>query len=188
MKKEPFLTYLLKFILSFCILYYGTIAFIGISSPGGYYVSFADKYINYVAWLRAALLYCSKFVLELLHFKVYLPDLYTIKLENGKGVHIGYDCIGYGVLFFWIAFVFANTIPFVNKLKWMIGGVLLIWMINVGRVCLLVVAINQNWKSPFNFDNHTWFNMVAYTAIFTMIFFFDVAYKKHKTVEESSEG
>ena len=181
MKKGSFLIYLLKFILSFCILYYGTIAFIGISSPGGYYVSFADKYINYVAWLRAALLYCSQFALQLLDFKISLPDPYTIKIQNGNGVHIGYDCIGYGVLFFWIAFVFANAIPLVNKIKWMVGGVLLIWLINVARICLLVVAVNQQWRSPFNFDNHTWFNIVAYMAIFTMIYFFDVAYKKHRT-------
>lgn len=187
MGNQPFIKYLFKFILSFCVLYYGTIAFIGISSPGGFYISFADKYINYVAWLRAGLLYCSKIVLQFAGFQVYLPDVYTIKIQGGNAVHIGYDCIGYGVLFFWIAFVFANTIPFVNKIKWMVGGVLVIWTINVVRVCLLLVAINQQWKSPFNFDNHTWFNIVAYIAIFTMIYFFDVAYKKHRMADETSE-
>src|SRR5689334_22919877 len=110
MMNKSFIKYLIKFILSFCVLYYGTIAFIGISSPGGYYVRFADRYINYVAWLRASLLYTSNGVLKLLRYPVYLPDSYTIKLEKGSGVHIGYDCIGYGVLFFWIAFVFANDI------------------------------------------------------------------------------
>jgi len=187
MKQQSFIKYLAKFILSFCVLYYGTIAFIGISSPGGYYVDFLNKYLNYVTWLRAGLLYSSTFVLDLFQYQVYLPDMYTIKLQNGRGVHIGYDCIGYGVLFFWIAFVFANTIPFASKVKWMAGGVLIIWMINVARVCLLLVAVNNNWKSPFNFDNHTWFNIVAYAAIFTMIYFFDVAYKKHSFVDDSKE-
>ena len=128
MKKQSFIKYLSKFILSFCVLYYGTIAFIGISSPGGFYIPFADKYINYVAWLRAGLLYSSKFVIELFHFQISLPDAYTIKIQNGNGVHIGYDCIGYGVLFFWVAFVFANNIPVVNKVKWMVGGVAIIWL------------------------------------------------------------
>lgn len=187
MKNRLFIKYFLKFILSFCFLYYGTIAFIGISSPGGYYLSLADRY-NYVSWLRAGLLYSSKSALQLLGFNVYLPDIFTIKLQNGNGVHIGYDCIGYGVLFFWLAFVFANTIPAVSKIKWMIGGVLVIWLINVARICLLVVAINENWKSPFNFDNHTWFNIAAYIAIFTMIYFFDVAYKKHGTAYQNNMG
>lgn len=177
---RPLVKYLLKFLLGFCVLYYGTIAFIGISSPGGYYVAFADRYLNYVSWLRASLLYSSKFILQLLNFPVYLPDRYNIKFEQGNGVHIGYDCIGYGVLFFWIAFVYANSIPLLSKIKWLVGGVMLIWLINVARVCLLIVAVNKKWTAPFNFDNHTWFNIAAYTAIFTMIYFFDVAYKKHK--------
>jgi exosortase/archaeosortase family protein len=173
-----FIKYLLKFLLTFCILYYGTIAMIGITSPGGYYSSFAEKYLNYIAWLRAILLYASKWLLQLLGFNVYLKDIYTLKLQNGSGVHVGYDCIGYGVMFFWMAFIYANKVSFIKKLKWFFGGLLLIWIINVLRIALMLVAVNRKWSSPFNLDNHTLFNIVAYTIIFPLIYFFDQSLKK----------
>jgi len=40
-------------------------------------------------------------------------------------------------------------------------------------VSLLLVAINRKWAMPLGWDHHTWFNIVAYIAIFTMMYFFD---------------
>jgi exosortase/archaeosortase family protein len=151
---------------------------IGITVPGGYYLAFADRYLNYVAALRWLLLHSAAAVLKLTGFSIYLRDVYTIKLQNGLGIHVGYDCIGYGVMIFWLAFIFANQLSLVRKIKWMLGGLLLIFVINVTRISLMLVAINSQWKSPLNLDNHTWFNIAAYMAIFTMMWFFDNAQKK----------
>jgi len=178
MKPTPFIRYLLKFLLTFCVLYYGTIAMIGITSPGGWYLAFADKYLDYVSGLRWMLLHSSMFLLRLLGYDIFLKDIYTIKLQNGLGVHVGYDCIGYGVMIFWFAFIFANSGNFIKKAKWMTAGLLIIWIVNVLRISLMVVALNKNWSSPFNLDNHTLFNIVAYIVIFTMIYLFDRAEKK----------
>ena len=169
---------MLKFLLSFCILYYGTIAWIGITAPGGYYSPFAAHYLNYVSALRWLLLHTSKLLLQLIGFNVYLKDIYTIKLQNGLGVHVGYDCIGYGVMIFWIAFIFANKGSFIKKIKWMTGGIFIILIVNVLRISLMVIAINQKWPNVFNMDNHTWFNIAAYSVIFIMIYLFDRAEKK----------
>lgn len=177
-KQGNFLHYTLRFLLTFCILYYGTIAFIGLTAPGGFYWAFADHYLNYVSWLRWLLLHSAAAVLKLAGFAVYLKDIYTIRMQNGAGVHVGYDCIGYGVMIFWFSFVLANQLSLKRKIKWIIGGLLMIWIINVVRICLMLVAVNQQWKSLFNFDNHTWFNIVAYLAIFTMMYFFDAAQRK----------
>ena len=117
----------------------------------------------------------------MLGFSVYLKDVYTIKLQNGLGVHVGYDCIGYGVMSFWAAFIFANSGSFIKKLQWMAGGLLLIWIVNVVRITLMLIAVNRKWSSPFNLDNHTLFNIAAYTIIFTMIYCFDRAKKKDLT-------
>lgn len=175
---KKFLHFFLKFIALFCVLYYGTIAFIGITAPGGYYWPVADNFFNYVSALRWILMHFSKVVLEAAGYQVYLKDMYTIKLSNGTGVHIGYDCIGYGVMIFWTAFIFANEVGCINTLKWLSGGLLIIFFINVLRIVLLLIATNNNWISPFEFDNHTWFNIVAYLAIFTLIYFFDQSEKK----------
>ncbi len=177
MFNKRFLIYLFKFILTFCVLYYGTIAFIGISSPGGYYIAFADHYLNYVAGMRYLLMHSSKAALGLMGYHIYLKDAYTITLQNGSGVHIGYDCIGYGVIFFWIAFIYANQVPLKKKIRWWFAGVAVIWIVNVTRISVLLLSVNYKWASPFNLDNHTWFNIAAYAVIFTMIYLFDQSEK-----------
>jgi exosortase/archaeosortase family protein len=159
-------------------MYYGTIAMIGITTPGGYYSSFAEKYINYVAWLRALLLFVSKWVLYVFGFDTYLKDVYTLKLHNGSGVHIGYDCIGYGVLFFWMAFIFANKVRLVKKVRWLLTGGFLIFFVNIIRISLMLVAVNRKWQALFNLDSHTLFNIAAYMIIFILIYFFDRSVKK----------
>ena len=179
MFKNPLIRYLLKFVCCFCILYYGTKAMAGITAPGGgFYWEFADKYLNYVAWLRTFLMSASTFVLELAGYDIYMKDIYTIRMQGGMGVHIVYSCLGYGVMSFWIAFVFANSGTFRQKLFWILLGLLVIFTVNVSRVCLMLVAVNKKWKTPLGFDNHTWFNIAAYTAIFIMMWLFDKSSKR----------
>jgi exosortase/archaeosortase family protein len=170
---RSFIQYFIKFILLFCILYYGTIGLIAVTSPGGFYSKFLHDYFDYVTLLRSALLHSSKFFLSLLGYKVEISDYQSLKMASGSGVHIGYDCIGYGVLFFWMAFIFANKVPVKKKIRWIIGGVIIIWIINVLRISLLLLAIEKNWHEFFAINNHTAFNIVAYAAIFTMIYLFD---------------
>lgn len=182
MFKNALIRYLLTFTLCFCVLYYGTKAMVGLTAPGGgFYWEFADKYLNYVAWLRSLLMQTSSLVLEMAGYDIYMKDIYTIRMQGGKGVHIVYSCLGYGVMSFWIAFVFANTGTFLKKSFWIMVGLFIIFSVNVGRVCLMLVAVNKKWKTPLGFDNHTWFNIAAYTAIFIMMWLFDKSRTKQKT-------
>jgi exosortase/archaeosortase family protein len=178
LKKYPFIIYLVRFIGIFCILFYGTIGVIGLTSPGGYYSSFIDHYFNYVAWLRSSLLYGAKTVLSFWGFETYERDIYNLQMPGGRGVHIAFDCLGYGVMSFWAAFIIANEGSFIKKVKWIAGGLLLIWVINVLRISLLLVAINKHWGMPLGLNHHTWFNIAAYSCIFAMIYIFDT-FSKH---------
>ena len=177
MKVHPFYIYLFRFFLTFCILFYGTIAWIGICAPGGYYWSFAAGHFNYISWLRYCLLHSAGIFLSVTGFDVYIKDIYTLSLHQGRGVHVGFDCLGYGVMSFWSAFILANEGNFIKKIKWLLGGLLLIWFINVLRISLLLVAVNKQWPMPLGLDHHTWFTIVAYFCIFTMIYFFDRSHR-----------
>lgn len=161
---------------------------IGITSPAGYYWKFAAHYLDYVTLLRYLLLHSSKLVSGLMGYNVYLQDVYTIKLQNGSGVHVGYDCIGYGVMIFWLAFIIANTGSFSKKLKWITGGLLLIWIVNVIRISLMLIAVNNHWSTFFGLDNHTLFNIAAYIVIFSMIHFFDRDQKREAELKEENQG
>ena len=173
MKDKTFLTYLLKFLLTFCILYYGTKAMIGITTPGGYYFAFAAKYFDYISGFRRLLLNGSKIVLQAIGYDVYLKDSYSIKMVNGRGVQVVYSCLGYGVISFWMAFIFANNTSCKKMLQWMMGGVLVICLLNIFRISLMLISVNKHWPSLFNLDNHTWFNIVLYCVLFVMIYLFD---------------
>ena len=105
---RTFLKFLIKFLLIFAICYYGTLAIIGLSVPGGYYSSFVEHYLNYVNWLRSSLLNGSKLLLSFFNIKTHLVNNYNLRVIGGRGIRLVYECVGYGVMSFWIAFVAAS--------------------------------------------------------------------------------
>jgi exosortase/archaeosortase family protein len=172
-KRNTFLIYLLKFGLAFCICYYGTIAIIGLSAPGGYYSDIIHKYFNYISVLRASLLHGSKEALSIFNFDTYVSGKYVLKVRNGPGVKVVYACLGYGVMSFWIAFITANRGNVLKKLTWIFGGLFLIWLINITRISLLLAATTRRWYMPAWLNHHTLFNIAAYLLIFALIYFYD---------------
>ncbi|MFZ1453881.1 MAG: archaeosortase/exosortase family protein [Ferruginibacter sp.] len=150
------------------------------SAPEGRYISFVDKYLNFIPAFRNSLLQSSKFFLQLLGYDAYQNGPIHLSLVGGSSVQLVYSCLGYGVTSFWIAFVFANTGSWKKKLLWMIGGVAVLYIINVIRISLTLLANSKQWRFPFGWDNHTWFNVVAYGVIFLMIYFYDKSGKEKK--------
>lgn len=65
-----------------------------------------------------------------------------------------------------------------KKITWLVAGLLFVWLINVLRISLMLLSINKHAKMPFNLDNHTFFNIMAYSAIFLLMFFYDKLSKK----------
>lgn len=175
--------FIIKFIGIFCLLYFGTLAVIGLSTPESYYSPLVANYLDYVSLLRASLLHTSKELLSLCHFTTVFRDKYTLMGPHG-GIRMVYTCIGYGVMSFWAAFIIANKGSWKRKTVWIFGGLIALWCINVVRLSLLIVALNKNWAMPFGIDHHTWFNIVAYLLIFLMIYFYD---RSSKTLHTKSD-
>jgi len=175
---KDLLRYLLKFILSFCFLYYGTKAIIGLASPGGYYSSFINEYLNYVKWFRYALLYSAKGLLSIAGYKVFVQNMYILRMYNGAGVRLVYSCLGIGVMSFWAAFIFANKASWQKRSIWILGGWALFFFINVVRISLLLISANKRETNVLNLDNHTLFNIAAYLLVFVMIYLFDKSQKR----------
>lgn len=175
-----FLIYLLKFIGIFCLCYFGTLAIIGIAAPGGYYSSFVEKHLDYVSWIKQSLIDATGFILSLFQVSTHKEPGFLIRITGGRGVIIAMGCVGYGVYSFWIAFVAANTGRLWKKIKWIVGGLVLLWLINVIRITLFLVAINKGWPMPLGIDHHTWFNIVAYLLIFILIWLYDRSAKRRK--------
>lgn len=168
-----FLSYLFKFFLVFCLVYYGSQLIIGLTAPGNHYNEFVEKHLDYIAFLRRSLLYASNWVVSFFGYNVYVQSEHYLSIINGSRVRMVYSCLGIGVFSFWIAFVIANTGSFLRKLLWLSTGIILIWIINVIRVSLLLVAANDRWKSFLILNHHTLFNIAAYGCVFALIYFYD---------------
>ena len=173
LKNRKFLLFTAKFLLLFALFYYGTIAVIGLASPGRYYSPFIANYLDYVTWIKWSLLGASKFFLSLFGLPSYLEPGFIMRGHNGNSVLLAMDCVGYGVYSFWAAYVIAGDGTAGKKILWVAGGLLLLWMINVLRISGVLVAINNRWAMPLGIDHHTWFNIFAYTAIFILMYFFE---------------
>lgn len=177
---RKFVSFVIKFIVIFCILYYGTLFMIGIAAPGGTYSAFVDKHLDYVSGIKNLLLLGTQKMLLIFGIKTQIEPNFTIRVIHGRGVFIAMDCVGYGVYSFWLAYVLANVVPAMKKTIWALGGVLLLFFINNIRIALFLVAINKGWAMPLGLDHHTWFNIFAYLAIFTMIYFFEKSISRNK--------
>ena len=180
------LIYLVKFIGAFCFFYFGTLAIIGLSAPVGYYSGFVDKYLNFIPAFRDSLLYASKYFLAIFGYESYQAAPTQLRMVGGGAVNLVYSCLGYGVTSFWLAFVFANTGSWKKKLLWMIGGTAVLYIINVVRISLVLLSNDRGWHFPFGWDNHTWFNITAYLAIFILIYFFDRSVKLKTPVNKQN--
>ena len=146
----------------------------GLAAPEGkYYSAFIDKHLDYVSWLRSSLTHGARIFAGWFGYATAYKSSTQLHVIGGRGVNVGYDCLGYGVISFWIAFVFANTGTWKRKAVWMFGGALVLWIINVLRISLVLIGVNKNWKFPFGWDHHTWFTIAAYIMIFVMIWLYD---------------
>ena len=172
-KKSGFKQFLIKFLAVFAFLYFGTFYWIGFVTPGGYYNEFAAQNLDYISAIKTSLLIGTKILLSFFGIKTAQFENHVIRFVNGKGVRIAYDCVGYGVYSFWIAFVVANKSSFLRKIIWIFIGFFMLWSVNVIRISLFLVSENKHWKIPLGINHHDWFTIVAYAVIFLMIFVFD---------------
>ena len=172
-RDKKVLAYLGKFLVIFCICYFGTLAEIGLAAPGGLYSPFVAKYLDYVSWIKMSLIHATGFILSLFGIHTQILPGFIIRFSGGNGVIIARDCVGFGVYSFWLAFVAANRGGAVKNILWIVGGILGLWFINVIRITLYLTSLNRGWDMPLGIDHHTWFNICAYAMIFVMIWVYD---------------
>ena len=155
------------------MFYFGTLTIIGLASPTGHYSPFVSHYLDYVSWLKNSLIKASSFILSLFNIETVKEAGFALRIQHGRGIVIAMSCVGFGVDSFWIALVAANRGTFRRKIIWISCGLLILWIINVTRITLLLLALNKGWPMPLGLDHHTWFNIAAYAMIFLLIWLYD---------------
>ena len=87
-RDSHFIHYLVKFLAVFVVLYFGTMALIAITVPGGYYNAFADHYLDYPSLLRTSLLHGAKLFVALMGYQADIVGEYYLKMLNGSSVQL----------------------------------------------------------------------------------------------------
>ena len=166
------LKFILVFLILYCIFNYGNRFFYSMGTDGTrFYNEFFSKYLDYTQGMRSALIVISATILKLMGYTIMHTD-YQILALNGIPCNIHYDCLGFGVMSFWAAFVIAFPKPFKQKIKFMFLGLITIFLLNIVRiVSLTLLTIDMNGSRKFFDYQHDIFNYVVYAVLLTMIYF-----------------
>nr|WP_067057285.1 hypothetical protein [Mucilaginibacter sp. L294] len=169
-KLSPAVIFVIKFLCLFGLLYGFYLGYLSISSPGGVYIAFFDTYLNFIAWLRYLLIESSAIILNLLGYQTKTNTDQMLVIGHNI-IYVGYDCLGFGVMCFFSAFVL--TYPGVLKIKiYFLGiGLIVIQLINLARFVILSLYWHRS-TSVYLSDHHTIFNLIVYILISVSLYFY----------------
>jgi exosortase/archaeosortase family protein len=171
-KKYAFL-FLLKFLGLFLVLYLFLPFYQGITGVGGkMYVRFLDEHVNLVQGFTLFLTGSAKILLQAFDLHVSQINYHVLRIEDSRGISVNPSCLGWGVMSFWIAFVFANEGTWRQKLKWMLLGVSSICLLNIARIALIAAANHFRWTVITSLDPHQVFNVLCYACIFILMYLY----------------
>ena len=177
MKKSNF--NIIYFLIIFFILYYGFIIYVGLSTPGGkIYSSFLYSYLDIPDWMSMFVAKASTLLLKIMGYDAYQKNAVNVSIHRSRGVTIAWGCIGMAVMFLWFAFIIAHKAKLIYKLKWIIAGILLIFLFNIIRITLIVLSYKYNWTYFQSFNAHATFNFITYVIIILLMGFFVFNYNK----------
>lgn len=163
--------------------------YVGLVTPGGStYSPFLEKYFNLPVWTANGLAKLSATLLNVIGFETYQKSLKNISIIGGGGANITWGCIGFGVISCWIAFVVAHKARKNFKMKWLIAGILFVFVLNVFRLMLIPVAIHNNWHFISSLNVHTSFNIACYILLIIISIVFVRNYQEHENIIISNQS
>lgn len=166
--KDPAARFALKFVVLFGLLYLSYLGLLGLTSPGNRYSPFLAQYFNVVHWVRWLLLNSTKGLLTFLGYRTIINE-YNLLVAGHNLLLLNYDCLGFGIMCFFSAFVIAYPKPLLKKIIFLVCGLLVIQSLNVLRLTWLALF----WKKTSNpfADHHTIFNITIYILIAIALYF-----------------
>jgi exosortase/archaeosortase family protein len=144
------------------------------------YVGFFAEYLNIVKALTVVLTDGSEFVIKNMGYNVVVKNYHSLRISGSPGVRVNPSCLGWFVMSFWTAFVFANLGVGKFKLKWTVIGVAAILLLNICRISLIVLANHHKWAVIRSLDHHQTFNIASYCCILILIGFYVKAQRRYE--------
>jgi len=166
------LKFIVIFIAVFILLDTVNKFFNSVNNPNSeYFNRFISENLNYIQAVRSTIIICSVTILRWLGYTMMYTKTQFLAI-GGMPCNVNYSCLGLGVMSFWTAFTIAFPKPIKEKVKFFFIGILCIFILNVTRMVLLVIA---TVKAPEDVKKvnyqHDLFNIAVYVVLFLMIYF-----------------
>ncbi len=160
---DPYLRFVIFFIVLYFVFYYFNEFYIGITAKGGLYSPFLDEHLNYIRWWRKFYLESSAGILRGFNYTVLTNETDLMVVGKG-GIRLVYSCLGYGVISVFAAFCLTFPNPFKHRFGFLTVGLILIQLMNILRFVLL--SLYWDRRHPlFGMDHHDLFNIVIYLLL-----------------------
>ncbi|HEX8277877.1 MAG TPA: hypothetical protein VF540_04250, partial [Segetibacter sp.] len=115
---SPYL-FLIRFLASFFSLYLFFPWYRGVVGAGGrFHSSFFETHFNLIIGFTRFLTGSAKLLLETVGYSLHQKDYHSLQIGYSRGISVNPSCLGWAVMSFWIAFVFANVGSAKHRLKW----------------------------------------------------------------------
>lgn len=157
---DPYIRFIISFVVLYFVLNYFNEFYIGVTSKGGIYSPFLDEHLNYIRWWRMFSIESSATILRWLDYHV-LTNEFQLRVIGKGGIRLVYSCLGYGIMSVFIAFCITFPSPFKHRYGFMVAGLVLIQLLNIGRFVVLPLYWNRS-KPLFGMDHHDLFNIFIY--------------------------
>jgi len=110
--------------------------------------------------------YCCAYLLELLQYNIEVDSANRIvKIKETIGVTVGVSCIGYEITALYTALIISFKGPISKKMWFIPLGVLMIYILNIFRICALAIMVTINQKI-WELNHKLIFTVIIYSFIF----------------------
>ncbi|GAA4468497.1 hypothetical protein GCM10023093_26200 [Nemorincola caseinilytica] len=143
-----------------------TYTIIGLSSKGGYYSETVDTYLNYPYHLRKGLIIIAhRALLYMDHRAMLVNNEFIYNMRHG-GIHVAYECLGFGLMSLWTGFVLSYR-PITTRCRVVLICIGLL-VINITNILRMIIVFIAPFKLGMGIDNHGVYNVVLHTIILLM--------------------
>ncbi|TKC08168.1 hypothetical protein FA048_13495 [Pedobacter polaris] len=164
--------FIVKLLFFYFLFSQGNLFMNSVMSEGGrFYNSFVATHFDYIQGLKTTLIVPAVWLIKLFGFYAIYNEM-DILVISGPHLRINYACLGLGVMSFLAAFAIAFPAKTKAKIKLLIFGLILIYLLNMFRIVALGVLLGFFNSQRNNFTyHHEVFNIIVYIIIFLVLYY-----------------
>jgi exosortase/archaeosortase family protein len=165
--------FVVKLLFFYFLFSQGNLFMNSVMNEGGkYYNAFISENLNYIQGLRTILIVPAVWIIKIFGFYAIYNEM-DVMVVNGPLLRVNYSCLGLGVMSFFTAFVIAFPANVKAKFRLFVIGMIMIYVLNVGRIAGLGVLLGFFKSQRDNFTyHHEIFNIIVYICIFLLLYLY----------------